>query len=174
MTDTWKYNPPGRPKNQGKFGCPTKVIRVPVDRVDEIYQYLQSESIELPLYLSKVPAGFPSPADDYVEKHIDLNKFLVSKPAATHIIKVIGDSMINVGIFPNDLLIVDRSIEPIHNKIVIAIVDGEFTVKRLYKQGDVIKLLAENAAYPPIEIKGELEIWGVVQHVIHSFTGTGT
>ena len=162
---------PGRPTNTGKYGSPTKVIRVPVDRVDEIYEFLESGPLELPLYLSKVPAGFPSFTESTVEKRIDLNKFLVSKPAATHIVKVIGDSMIKVGIFPNDLLIVDRSIEPTHNKIVIAIVDGEYTVKRLYKQGNVIKLLAENDTYPPIEIKGELEIWGVVQHVIHSFTG---
>ncbi len=172
MANTTKTFLPGRPTNSGKFGCPTKVIRVPIDRVAEIYEYLESEPLQLPLYLSKVPAGFPSPAEDYVDKRIDLNKFLVQKPAATHIIRVSGDSMINVGIFPGDLLIVDRSIEATHNKIVIAVLDGEITVKRLYKQDNIIRLLAENDAYAPIEIKGDLEIWGVVQHVIHSFTST--
>lgn len=171
MTEATRQLKLGRPKNTGKYGSPTKVIRVPAHRVDEVYEFLEHSPLELPLYLSKVPAGFPSFTDSTVEKRIDLNKFLVSKPAATHIVKVMGDSMIKVGIFPNDLLIVDRSIFPTHNKIVIAVVDGEFTVKRLYKQGDVVQLLSENDAYPPIPIKGELEIWGVVQHVIHSFTG---
>ncbi len=160
----------GRPFNSGKFGRPTKVIRVPCDRVGDVLEYLDgSGSLELPLYVSKVAAGFPSPAEGTVDQRIDLNKFLVRKPAATHIVRVTGDSMINVGIFPNDLLIVDRSVEATHNKIVIAVVDGDITVKRLYRQNGVVRLLPENEAYAPIEIKGELEIWGVVLHVIHSF-----
>jgi DNA polymerase V len=123
-----------------------------------------------PLFLSSVKAGFPSPADDYLDKKLDLNEYLIKHPASTFFVKVKGDSMIGAGINSGDILIVDRSIEPKHHKIVVAILNGEFTVKRLHKKRDQIVLLAENAQYQPIEIKSgmDFEIWGVVMHVIHS------
>jgi len=119
-----------------------------------------------------VPAGFPSPAADYVEGPLDLNRYLIHHPAATFFVRVIGDSMTGVGIYPNDLLIVDRAIDPISGSIVIAVVNGELTVKRLHYSGERIALLPENPAYPPIEITPAmtLEIWGVVTQSIHFHT----
>lgn len=163
-----KYAAPGRPINSGRFKKPTQVMRVPSDRVKDIYRFLE-EQFNLPLYGGKVSAGFPSPTEDFIEDKIDLNQHLIQKPAATFLVRVTGDSMIKVGIFQNDLLVVDRSVEAQHGKIVIAVLNGELTVKRLYKKGDVVRLVAENDQYPPIEVKGDLHIWGVVQHVIHSF-----
>ena len=125
---------------------------------------------ELPLFLSKIRAGFPSPADDYLDKKLDLNEHLIKHPAATFFVKVKGDSMIKAGIHSGDILIVDRSLEPKDNKIVIAILNGEFTVKRVCKMKDKLYLVSENDDYVPIEIKdgADFEIWGVVVHVIHS------
>lgn len=127
-------------------------------------------TLKFPLYLSPVRAGFPSPADDYIEKQLDLNEHLIKHPAATFLLKATGNSMINAGIFPGDLLIVDRSLEAVNNKIVVAVLNGEFTVKRLKKRQGKITLLAENPAYSPIEILEEsnFEIWGVVAHVLHA------
>lgn len=131
---------------------------------------MPASTLKFPLYLSPVRAGFPSPADDYIEKQLDLNEHLIKHPAATFLLKATGNSMINAGIFPGDLLIVDRSLEAVNNKIVVAVLNGEFTVKRLKKRQGKITLLAENPAYPPIEILEEsnFEIWGVVAHVLHS------
>jgi DNA polymerase V len=124
-----------------------------------------------PLFASKVPAGFPSPADDYIESQLDLNEYLIKHKAATFFFRVQGDSMAGANIHNGSLLIVDRSVQPKHNDIVVALVNGEHTVKRLYKLRGVVKLLAENPAYPEIVIKPESEmtVWGVVRHVVHSF-----
>jgi DNA polymerase V len=120
------------------------------------------------MYSAKVSAGFPSPAEDYVEGKIDLNKELVPKPSDTFFVRVTGNSMINAGIRENDVLIVDRSCEPRHNKIVIAVVDGELTVKRLLKRNNKVILAPENEQYPALEITSEdLSIWGVVTYIIH-------
>jgi len=117
-----------------------------------------------------VPAGFPSPAEDYIEGKLDLNKHLIKHPAATFFVRVTGDSMINAGIHPGDILIVDRSLDPADKKVVIAVVDGELTVKRIRMIQDKIVLMPENANYEPLRIKEEMsfEIWGVVTNVIHS------
>lgn len=125
---------------------------------------------ELPLFLSKVRAGFPSPADDYLDKRIDLNEHLIQHPAATFFVKVKGDSMVNAGIQSGDILIVDRSLEPRDKRIVVAILNGEFTVKRIRKKNNKLYLVSENEAFAAIEITPEMdfEIWGVVIHVIHS------
>lgn len=125
--------------------------------------------LRLPLFVGKVAAGFPSPADDYVEKTLDLNELLIQKPAATFFARAQGDSMIDAGIHNNDILVVDRSIEPVPGKIVICAVNGELTVKRLERDNDLWKLKAENKNYPDIAIHEELEmvIWGVVTNVIH-------
>ena len=125
----------------------------------------------LPLYLSRIKAGFPSPADDYLDKKLDLNEHLIKHPASSFFVKVKGDSMVNAGIHSGDILVVDRSAEPKNNTIVVAVVNGEFTVKRVQKRGLKLFLVAENPDFPPIEISesAEFEIWGVVLHVIHSF-----
>lgn len=121
-----------------------------------------------PLFLVPVPAGFPSPAEDYIEGKLDLNKHLIKHPAATFFVRVTGDSMIGAGIHPGDILIVDRSLEPADKKVVIAVVDGELTVKRLRMIDDGVFLVPENGHYEPIRIDGqEVEIWGVVTNVIH-------
>ena len=123
-----------------------------------------------PLFLSSIRAGFPSPADDYLDKRIDLNEHLIKHPAATFFVKVKGDSMIKAGIHSGDILVVDRSLEPKDKKIVIAVLDGEFTVKRVRRIAGKVSLFSENDNYAPIEIKegADFEIWGVVVHVIHS------
>ena len=126
--------------------------------------------IARPLFTSRVQAGFPSPADDYMEGMLDLNKHLVKNPAATFFIRVTGESMKGAGIFPDDLLIVDRSLEPESGNVIIAVLDGELTVKRLWRHNGKVELRAENPDFPTIRLAGtmELDIWGVVKHVIHS------
>lgn len=125
----------------------------------------------LPLYSSKIHAGFPSPADDYQDKKLDLNEFLIKHPTATFFVKVKGESMINAGIHSGDILIVDRSIEPKNNQIVVAVVDGDFTVKRVQKKAGKLFLVSENPEFSAIEVSQscDFEIWGAVLHVIHSF-----
>ncbi len=139
-------------------------------KVIEIYKSSNKANRELPLFLSRIPAGFPSPADDYLDKKLDLNEHLIKHPAATFFVKVKGDSMINAGIHSGDILVVDRSLEPSDKKIVVAVLNGDFTVKRVCKIKDKLYLVSENDDYAPIEIKenAEFEIWGVVVHVIHS------
>lgn len=128
---------------------------------------LHIKKLRRPLFLSSVPAGFPSPADDYIERQLDLNEYFVKHPAATFYIRVTGESMTGAGIFPNDILVVDRSLEPLHGSIVIAVIDNELTVKRLHKKGGVVELHPENPAFPIIRLKSEMElvIWGVVSGV---------
>jgi DNA polymerase V len=123
-----------------------------------------------PLFLCHVEAGFPSPADDYIEGPLDLNEHVIKHPSATYFVRASGDSMNGAGIFNGDLLIVDRSLEPIHGKVVIAEVDGQLTVKRLSKLKDHFSLQSENASYPPIELQegNEVVVWGVVTHVLHN------
>lgn len=125
----------------------------------------------MPLYSCGVSAGFPSPAEDYIEQRLDLNELLINKPSATFFVRVNGESMTGAGINHNDILIVDRSLEPVSGKIVIAIIDGEFTVKRMIRDSYSCKLVAENPDYPPIEISAEssCEVWGVVTSSIHQF-----
>lgn len=137
--------------------------------MNKIYTPDQSTEISLPLYMTSIEAGFPSPADDYIEGKLDLNEHLIKHPAATFFVRVSGESMINAGIFPGDILIVDRSLEAVDKKIVIAVLDGELTVKRLRIRSGRPSLEPENDRYAPIEIKPDMafEIWGVVTNVIH-------
>lgn len=127
------------------------------------------KKLRTPLVSAKVQAGFPSPADDHMEKSLDLNEHLVRNPAATFFVRVQGDSMRDAGITGGDILVVDRSLEPQDKQIVIATLDGDFTVKRLRRKRDRLFLEAGNDAFPPIEISGsqELVIWGVVTFIIH-------
>ena len=125
----------------------------------------------IPLQTCKVEAGFPSPADNYIEKKLNLNQYLIKNPEATFLVRATGESMIDSGIFSGDILIVDKSLEVSNNSIVIASIDGDLTVKRFVK-GNGLKssyLVSENSEYPSIELKNDcdLEIWGVVTHSIH-------
>ncbi len=122
-----------------------------------------------PLFEVPVAAGFPSPAEDYIEAQLDLNQYLIRHQAATFFVRASGDSMIGAGIHSGDLLIVDRAIQPTDGSIVIAVVNGELTVKRLSKTGDCLMLVAENEEYAPLEINEhtEFQIWGVVTNSIH-------
>ena len=158
----------GRPPGSGRFGEPSIVMRVPASRVSDVHNLVQ-KIYRLPLYQSAVAAGFPSPADSEMEGMLDLNEFLIRHPAATFFVRVNGVSMINAGIHHNDILIVDRSLEPVTGKIVVAAINGELTVKRLVKEEDAIRLIAENEGYPPINVSKEsdLRIWGVVTSVVH-------
>ena len=130
-----------------------------------------SKFTTVPLFLSTVSAGFPSPADDYLEANLDLNAFLVKKPAATFLVRVTGDSMIEAGISDGDILIVDRSITPQFGFIVIAVVNGEFTVKRFVQIGGRPFLKPENKRLQPIDISRieNFEISGVIVHAIKCF-----
>tara|TARA_Y100001933_G_scaffold241238_1_gene267474 strand:- start:2 stop:403 length:402 start_codon:yes stop_codon:yes gene_type:complete len=124
----------------------------------------------VPLLSFSVSAGFPSPADDYTEENIDLNEYLIKNPFSTFFIRVKGDSMINSGIQDQDLIVVDKSLIAKPGNIVIAIIDGRFTVKRLEKKNDELYFKAENQNYPDLDFKNynDVEIWGVVIYSIHN------
>lgn len=130
---------------------------------------LQKGEVGIPLYTSKVQAGFPSPADDYVENYLDLNTHFIKHLSATFVLQATGDSMKDAGIACGDWLLVDRSLEPADGKIVIAAINGELTVKRLSRQNNSVVLLPANPAFEPIVINetADLVIWGVVILVMH-------
>lgn len=136
---------------------------------------LQQNYLAIPLFSDAISAGFPSPAQDYIEKSLDLNELCIKHPAATFFVRVEGDSMINAGIFPNDILVVDRSIQAVQGDIVVASLYGEFTVKELVL-GAKPYLLPHNPAYPPIDIPegGDLEIFGVVTNVVRNLRTRAT
>jgi DNA polymerase V len=197
----------GRPKGSGKYGEPTKAVRVPISKLGEIESLIRrshpntsltgsnsdyqdysdsrkvvplsrgestpksvSDVYRLPLFMNPVAAGFPTQTEDYVEDRIDLNEHLIKHPAATFLVRVAGESMLDAGIHPNDILIVDRAVEAKNGKIVIAVVDGELTVKRLKQHKGEIMLMPENESFEPLKITTEMDfrIWGVVTQVIHS------
>ena len=137
----------------------------------ELYASDTSTTLNIPYFEDGVSAGFPSPAEDHMHSKIDLNNLLIENPSATYYVRVNGDSMSGAGILSGDLLIVDRSIEVTNNCIVVAHLDGEFTVKRIKKIKKKIFLQAENNNYKPIEITKEMdfELFGVVAHAIHHF-----
>lgn len=130
------------------------------------------KSLRLPLFSNKVRAGFPSPAEDHLEQKLDLNQFLIKHPAATFFVRVEGDSMKNGGISHGDLLIVDRAITPQNGQIIVAVLNGEFTLKRIKKEGNRLFLKPENPFFPLIEVTEEMDfqVWGVVTYTIHSCT----
>ena len=128
----------------------------------------------LPLFGCPVPAGFPSPADDHLEGPFDLTQHLFRNPASTFLARVSGDSMVGAGIHPGDLVAVDRALRAGHGSIVVAVVEGEHTIKRLQLRDGQPWLVAENARYPPLAITHDagLVVWGVVTHVVHALGGT--
>jgi DNA polymerase V len=160
----------GRPKGRGQFGESTKPVRLPVSLIKSVMKFVENKGYQLPLYGSKVAAGFPSPADDYIENQLDLNEHLIKHPAATFFVRASGQSMIGAGIHDNDILVVDRSITPSNGKIVVAAIDGQLTVKRLNQKNNKLFLMPENQQFEPIEVKegSEIYIWGVVTNVIHA------
>ena len=138
-------------------------------RVTKVYWPDRATKCARPLFMVSVSAGLPTPAEDYVEGRLDLNSHLIKHPAATFFVRVAGDSMIDAGIHPGDILVVDRALEPKDRSVVIAVVDGELTVKRIARPAEHIFLVPDNRAYEPLEIKPdmEFEVWGVVTSVIH-------
>lgn len=138
-------------------------------KVEVVYHPDLSTACERPVFLERVPAGFPSPAGDYLEGKLDLNDYLIKHPAATFFVRVTGDSMMEASIHSGDLLIVDRSLEPQDGSIVIAVLDWELTVKQLEKRKGKLRLLPANKNYEPLEVSEQqsFEIWGIVTHVIH-------
>ena len=176
----------GRPKGTGRYREPTSAIRVPVSMLSEIKQLLalkqkngRNTSIQaanrpispVPFFSARVAAGGPVEATDHIDAHVDLHDYLVRSSSQVFLLRAKGDSMIEAGIYENDLLIVDRSITPQDGKIVIARLDGEFTVKRLRIQKKGQWLVPENTNYSPIPLEKhqDCEIIGVVIHVVHSF-----
>jgi DNA polymerase V len=170
---------PGRPA-----GEPTVVVRLPVPiaelakrfarrpvRAGDINEFLDVQvrvARSVPLVGAKVPAGFPSPADDYLDRALDFNELLIQNPAATFAVRVTGDSMIGAGIFPDDIAIVDRSRSPVDRNTILALVDGEFTLKRYRRRGGRVWLQAENPVYKDIQSTEDMtfEVWGVVSKSI--------
>ncbi len=184
----------GRPKGTGKYGDETTVIRIPVNEVSNVRDFLHAkrdklraesqgnvvslyeadgtdQDLALPLYTAKVAAGFPSPADDHVEQRLSPNSYLVENDSSTFFVRVKGESMIDAGIFDNDVLVVDRSKVASIGDIVLAVLDGEFTVKTLGRSKTGPKLIPANKDFPVIEIKGEqsFEVWGVVTGSMRKF-----
>ncbi|PWY56527.1 DNA polymerase V [Legionella qingyii] len=154
----------GRPR-----GEPTKAVRISLSQLAELEQLKNRKIYQLPVFASKIQAGFPSPADDYIEGYLDLNTKFIKHPSATFVLQATGDSMVDAGIFSGDWLLVDRSIEPSDGRIVIAAVNGELTVKRLSKTRGRVQLLPANPKFNPIDIteEDEMVIWGVVTLVLH-------
>ncbi|AOA58955.1 LexA family protein [Acinetobacter larvae] len=172
---------------KAQYAEPTKVLRVPASRILEIKNFLQQKvqpnrplelkdirqfeartTLHIPLAAEKISAGFPSPAQDYISDHLDLNQHLIHNATTTFIIRVASQSMLHAGIDIDDELIVDRSLTARHHDIVIALIDNEFTVKRLMIEPQQRWLKAENPDYSDIHLKDgqELLIWGVVTNVI--------
>ena len=146
------------------------IVRRMETKVEIVYKPDRSTKRRQPIFMATVPAGFPSPAADYEEGKLDLNRHLIKNPAATFFVRVTGDSMLKAGVHSGDLLVVDRSIEPRDKNVVIAVVNGELTVKRIRIRRNKVTLVAENDAYRSQEIneKMEFEVWGVVTNVIHA------
>jgi len=139
---------------------------MPVKKIGESGEF---EQLGIPLFTDQVPAGFPSPATDYCERKLDLNELCVKKPAATYFVRAQGDSMIEAGIFPGDVIVVDRSLTAVHGDIVIASFNGELMLKKLETQPET-RLLPMNKNYEPVVIPegADLDIFGVATTVIHS------
>ncbi|HWR95087.1 MAG TPA: translesion error-prone DNA polymerase V autoproteolytic subunit [Flavobacterium sp.] len=143
-------------------------LKLHTGKIIDVFSADTETELELPFVEDGISAGFPSPALDFVDLSIDLNKHLIKNPSATFYGKVKGDSLINAGIHNGDLLIIDRSLEPTNGKIAVCYIDGEFTAKRIKLEKDVVWLIAENENYLPIKVTKEnnLLIWGIVTHVI--------
>ena len=138
------------------------------ERAATILRFRADRVLRIPLFAWRVPAGFPWPAEDYMDKSLDLNELVIRHPAATFFVRVEGESMIGAGIHPGDTLVVDRAEEAADGRIVVAAIDGEFTVKRIRRADGRLLLVAENPDLPPLEVSAEsrFEVWGVVTYVV--------
>lgn len=186
---------PGRPKGRNAYGEATVPLRIPKSKVTQITDYLKQSAltkssdtldfyehlrqvsapevgVELPLYSSKISAGFPSPCDDHIAKRLNIHDYLVDQEEATFLVTVTGLSMRDAGLLPKDVVVVDRSKNATIGNIILAVVDGEFTIKQLTlgKNGHPV-LLPANPDFKPIEIKDgmDFEIWGVVTGSIRKY-----
>ena len=178
----------GRKKDSGLYAEATKVVRIPISRISEVKSFLLStkktnfsivnfiqpsiqKPIPITLFSHKVPAGFPSPADDHAESRLDLNEYLINQAESTFFVRIKGDSMVDAGILDNDIVIVDRSKSAAINDIVLASIDGEFTVKVLTKNNKGPYLMPANKEFKPIyfEEGSQFEIWGVVTGSVRKF-----
>ncbi|MBT3540158.1 MAG: translesion error-prone DNA polymerase V autoproteolytic subunit [Opitutae bacterium] len=170
MTRGGKRNGAGRPKGSNLYGEKTQPVRIPVSQVERVLRFVRERENQLPLYACGVSAGFPSPADDYLEGSLDLNTHLVREPNATFFVRANGESMIGAGIHDGDLLVVDRSARVSDGKVVIVALNGELTVKRFRKEKGKSWLMPENSKFQPILLREEddTHLWGVVTSVIHS------
>lgn len=148
-----------------------KVINLPQKDNVEFFTPDFSNPMSLSVASGTVPAGFPSPAADFEENSLDLNTYLVKHKSSTFYAKVKGDSMKDAGIHDGDMLIIDKSLEPSNRDIALCCIDGEYTVKRVVFEGDIIMLVPENDKYEPIRVdkENELIIWGIVTGVIKRF-----
>lgn len=122
----------------------------------------------VPFALASVPAGFPSPADDYLDRPLDFNELLIVHPASTFAVRIVGDSMTGAGIFPGDIAVIDRAVTATDGRVILAVLDGEFTVKRYRKKGNVAWLEAANDAYDdiPLTADRDFQVWGVIKNSI--------
>lgn len=138
-------------------------------RLGTFFMSESKEKNKIPFFAEAVAAGFPSPATDFCESRLDLNELCVNNPAATYFVRAQGDSMLGAGIFPNDVLVVDRSLSAKHGDIVIVVLNGELTVKQLETK-PALRLVPMNPNYQPVEIpeENDMEIFGVATTVIHS------
>ena len=145
-----------------------KLLKLHQTTTLEIFTADTTSAMSLPLVESGISAGFPSPADDFLDTAIDLNKEYVKNPSTTFYGRVKGDSMINAGLSNGDLLIIDKSLEPVNDKIAVCFIDGEFTVKRIKIEKEIVWLVAENEKYKPIKVTADNDflIWGIVTTVI--------
>lgn len=135
----------------------------------QFYAIEEASFDEITLYGDSVPAGFPSPADDYLDMDLNLHDYLVQHPSATFCVRAIGDSMVDAGIQSSDVMVIDRALTPKNNDIILAVVNGEFTVKRIKKSEDELYLMPANENYKPMKITEEMnfQVWGVVNFIIH-------
>ena len=135
----------------------------------QFYAIEEASFDDVPLYGDSVPAGFPSPADDYLDMDLNLHDYLVQHPSATFCVRAIGDSMVDAGIQSSDVMVIDRALTPKNNDIILALVYGEFNVKRIKKSEDELYLMPANENYKPMKITEEMnfQVWGVVTFIIH-------
>lgn len=184
----------GRKPGSGQYGEPTTVVRVPASQAAPIREFLgalnrkrQQAALDnvhefaelavsawqpaLPLYTSSARAGFPSPADDHVERRLNPNEYLIANDDETFFVRVKGDSMVDAGIFEGDVLVIDRARRPQIGDIVLAVLDGEFTVKTLGQDKHGARLIPANPHYPVIAVKPEqsFDVWGVVTGSMRKF-----
>lgn len=147
-----------------------KLLKLHKTNTLELYTADTTTDLSLSMVEGGISAGFPSPADDFLDISIDLNKELIKNPSTTFFGRVKGDSMINAGLSDGDLLVIDKSLEPINHKIAVCFIDGEFTVKRIKIEKDKVWLVAENEKYKPIEVTKENDflVWGIVTTIIKS------